>query len=285
MCRIKKLVIGLFFVSMIAFTSACALHRPVRLVKAGDIIRVTYTCRAGNNAIIATTDHKIAKDPQRLGIPIFLSSSLSGPVELTAGYPEECESCKKNKSQIKGFQKELDQQLAEIVMGWAYGRGKNIRLTAQAPENLSPDTRYVGLAKIRRRTKTKQISRKLFTRLSGKTPKSGMEFPYEEGFTARVVSIDGEQVTIRLAAEPGTEVKTPFGTGTIYDRGNLYEVDIDVKKGDLIRSGDILGRAVKIEDRMFYIDFGLPFGGEELVCDVKVEAGLGLNLNQGERLN
>ena len=261
----------LIFVSMVAVISACAVHRPVKLVQAGDTVRVSYTCRTNDNAIAAATNQKIAEDTQILKSSIFLSPSIYGPVELTAGHPEECKTCKKKSPKIKGFQKELNRKLAEAVMGWGYGEQKTIRLTAQAPENLSHDARYVGLAKIRRRPKTKQISRNLFIKSVGKKPESGMEFPYEEGFTASVVSIDGEQVTIRLAAEPGTNVKTPFGMGTISDRGNLYEIDIDVKKGDLIRSGDMVGRVIKMDDRMFYMDFGLPFGGEELVCDVKVE--------------
>ena len=268
----RNKMLTLFFVSMIAFISACAVHRPVKLVQAGDMIRVNYTCRTKDNAIAATTNKKIAEDTKVLKSPIFLSPFVSGPLELTAGYPEECETCKKKSPKIKGFQKELNQQLAEAVMGWGYGEKETIRLTAQAPENLTSAARYVGLAKIRRRPKIKQISRKLFIKSVGKTPEPGMEMPSEEGFTDRVVSVDGEQVTIRLTAEPGTNVKTPFGMGTIFDRGNLYEIDIDVKKGDLIRSGDMVGRVVRIEERMFYIDFGQPFGGEELVCDVKVEA-------------
>jgi len=271
MHRNKMLGMALILVSMIAFITACTAHRPVKLVQDGDIIRVSYTCRTKDNAIAATTNQKIAEDSQSLKSSIFLSPSIYGPVELTAGHPEECEACKKKRPKIKGFQKELNEQLAETVMGWGYGEKETIRLTALAPENLSSDARYAGLAKIRRRPKINQLSRRLFIKYVGKTPEPGMEFPYEEGFTAKVVSIDGEQVTIRLTAESGTHVKTPFGMGTISDRGNLYEIDIEIKKGDLIRSGDMVGRVVKIEDRMFYLDFGLPFGGEELVCDVRVE--------------
>ena len=262
---------ALIFVSMIAFISACAVHRPVKLVQAGDIIRVNYTCRIKDNAIAATTNQKIAEDSKLLKSSIFLSPSIYGHVELTAGRVKECKDCAKKRPKIKGFQKELNRQLAKAVTGWAYGEEKAIHLFAKAPENLELDDRYVGLAKIRRRPKIKQISRKLFIRSVGKTPEQGMEIPYEEGFTARVVSVDGERITIGLTAEPGTNVKTPFGMGTIFDRGKLYEIDIDVKKGDLIRSGDMVGRVVKIEERMFYIDFGMPFGGEELVCDVRVE--------------
>ena len=102
----------LIFVSMMAFISVCTAYRPIELVKAGDIIRVSYTCRTKDNAIAATTDKKTAEDTKILKSPIFLSPSIYGPVELIAGYPEKCEPCKKNKSYIKGFQKKLDQQLA-----------------------------------------------------------------------------------------------------------------------------------------------------------------------------
>ena len=271
MRRNKMFILNLMLVSMAAVIAACAAHRPAKLVQAGDIVQVSYTCRTSDNAIAVTTDQKIAEDRQLLKSPIFLSPSAYGPVELTAGRPEECETCKKKRPKIKGFSEELNRQLAEAVTGWAYGERKTIHLTAEVPEGLTQDARYVGLAKIRRRPKIKQISRKLFIRSVGKTPEPGMDVPPEEGFTARVVAIEGDQVTIRVTAEPGTQVKTPFGMGTIFDRGSLYEIDIDVNEGDLIRSGDMVGKVVKIKGRMFYVDFGQPFGGEELFCDVKVK--------------
>lgn len=270
MRRNKMFILNLMVISMAAVIVSCAAHRPAKLVQAGDIIQVSYTCRTSDNSIAVTTDQKIAEDRQFLKSPIFLSSSAYGPVELTAEHPEKCKTCKKKRPKIKGFSEELNQQIAEAVIGWAYGECKTIHLTAKVPEGLTQDARYISLAKIRRRPKIKQVSRKLFIKSVGKTPEPGMDVPPEEGFTSRVVAVEGDQVTIRITAEPGTQVKTPFGMGTISDRGSLYEIDIDVKEGDMMRSGDMVGKVVKIKGRMFYLDFGQPFGGEELFCDVKI---------------
>ena len=38
-----------------------------------------------------------------------------------------------------------------------------------------------------------------------------------------------------------------------------------------MRTGPLVGRIIAVENGLFTLDYGLPFGGETLVCDVVVE--------------
>ncbi len=46
---------------------------------------------------------------------------------------------------------------------------------------------------------------------------------------------------------------------------------IDAHKGALVLAAGMVGRISYVDDKAFYIDFGNPFGGETLLCDVTVE--------------
>ena len=64
---------------------------------------------------------------------------------------------------------------------------------------------------------------------------------------------------------------TGFGIGTIRDAGDKFEIVIDVHEGTLLRSGPLVGKIIKVEDRVFTIDYGGAFEKEPLVCDVDVK--------------
>ena len=72
-------------------------------------------------------------------------------------------------------------------------------------------------------------------------------------------------------AQPGSVVDTPFGKGTIKENEKNYEIVIDASVGHLVRSQGLVGRVSEVQDRTIVIDYGNPFGGETLSCDVKVE--------------
>ena len=65
-------------------------------------------------------------------------------------------------------------------------------------------------------------------------------------------------------------VQTPFGVGRIREEADAYKIDIDARKGSLIRSGPLVGRITDVDDQFMVIDYRNPFGGETLSCDVTV---------------
>ena len=88
----------------------------------------------------------------------------------------------------------------------------------------------------------------------------------------KVASVSETEVLIRFSAQPGSVVETPFGKGTIRENENQFEIVSNAVKGTLVRTGPLVGRISGALDKMFTIDFGNPFGGETLACEVKAES-------------
>jgi FKBP-type peptidyl-prolyl cis-trans isomerase 2 len=78
-------------------------------------------------------------------------------------------------------------------------------------------------------------------------------------------------VTVRLFTTPGAVIETPFGPGRVREEGQDYKMDIEARKGALVRAAAMTGRISDVDDKVITIDFGNPFGGETLLCDVTVE--------------
>ena len=112
---------------------------------------------------------------------------------------------------------------------------------------------------------------------------------FEDAIAARLaVAIvglrEGTRTTVELGADresaggrlpmsrDGAQVETPFGKGVLREEADHCGIAIDARSGTLVRSGPLAGRIVSMNDRSFVIDYGHPFGGETLSCDVAVKA-------------
>jgi FKBP-type peptidyl-prolyl cis-trans isomerase 2 len=106
---------------------------------------------------------------------------------------------------------------------------------------------------------------------SKQTAEVGQAYSYDPDFPGRVMAVSDQEVTIRFSATPGAVVETPFGPGRIREEGQDYKMDIDARKGASVRAGVMVGRISDVDDKVITVDFGNPFGGETLLCDVTVE--------------
>jgi FKBP-type peptidyl-prolyl cis-trans isomerase 2 len=61
---------------------------------------------------------------------------------------------------------------------------------------------------------------------------------------------------------------TPYGSAVISENEKEYIIDLTPVVGRVIRVGGFLGRIVDADGKMFTLDFGNPFGGEKIFCDV-----------------
>jgi preprotein translocase subunit YajC len=119
------------------------------------------------------------------------------------------------------------------------------------------------------------------TKHLGHDPSIGEKAFTFEGVDGIIKSIKDEKAVIRLDVKEGSTVHTPFGEGTLRDRGDTYDVEIEAKIGHIVRSSSIVGRIVAVDPDSFTLDYGHTFGGEELTCDVKVEPGDAASLKEG----
>jgi len=149
---------------------------------------------------------------------------------------------------------------------------KLLELFAGDVPGMRDDERIIRMARVRRRPRVMRMMKEEYTRRIGKAPEVSQKVVFDPAIPGEVTSVTETEVIVRFSAKPGAEVDTPFGRGVIREKQDRYEIVIDANVGTLVRSGPIVGRIVGVDERLITIDYGDPFGGEALVCDVMVES-------------
>lgn len=235
------------------------------VIQAGEKIRLEFACRLRNGELAATTDRGLSDRPGVELAGIFRNRASNEPLVVTAGKDETIYG----KAGLRGFEGEIVAKLAEAAVGMKPSAAWTVALSTEVQNNLPPGERFLEMNPVRARPKELRMSRDAYQSRSGKEAAEGQDYTIDPAFPGKVASVSGEEVIITFLAEPGSTVATPLGMGTIRDGGDLWEIDIDAKLGGLVRSGHMVGRIVAVEDRIINIDYGHPFGGEVLNCDVK----------------
>jgi hypothetical protein len=271
--------IVLWFMAVVcAFTfTGCAAFKPAKTVQSGDVVQARYTCRSADGLLVATTEENVARDPNTPKSSIYKASKVFKPVTLIAGSEEVCDTCPKKPAKVTAFSKALHDSLAGALAGLTYDRPLQLRLIGQQTSDVDPASRYLSFAKIWERPKQTIIPVANYIKMMGREPVEGYRFMHQMGIQGTVAEVRDDRVKIRFApvVEEGGRVPTQFGEGIIRDGGKWWRIDMQVTEGQLVRSGDLVGRVVEISPTVFYVDYGLPLGGAELVCDLTVKAAHG----------
>ncbi len=253
-------------VLVLALSGCEKVHQQDRVNK-GDRVQVQYACRSTSGELVATSDAGRAKDASAANSPLFFAEGGGGPISLVAGPGENPEP-----GQALNLRRALLDGLAEAIVGVPVGEKRTVNLTAEVSPGLPDGERFLEMARVRRREKEKTMSTRLYGKFRDEgEPEVGQQVVLEPGFTGTVTSMSGDQVTLRVETEPGIEVDTLLGKGTIHDRGDHYEIEIDARKGSLVRMGNLVGKISSVDEALITVDFGHPFGGEVLVCDVELK--------------
>ncbi len=208
----------------------------------------------------------MAKDDEPKSV-VFLPRSKDDPVAVTA-----VDGSKDLQPRdFISFENEIITQLSHSVTGMKMNESRTIELHADRVAGLQPGDQIVRLARIRVRPKEMRMTSAEFKARTGKEPAVGEEFKSNFEIPGKVASVSENDVLVRFFAQPGSVIETPFGKGTIREKEKNYEIVIDTPIGKLVRSGGLVGRISEVESRLFTVDYGHPFGGETLTCDVKVE--------------
>lgn len=253
-------VISLFF----AGTDSLRADQKVR---PGDTILVNYTCCLKSGEIIATTDAKVADDVSQPKSHLFLKKSEYGPVQLTA-----CEAgTELQPGQVLLFDHELSASLSRAVINQSVGSSREVTIKAFSREGPGGRENTIQLARVRHRPKELRISPGDYSLRTKKEPAVGQDFTIDDNVPGKVEEITENEVVIRFHGTHGAQVQTPFGKGVIHDKGDHYEIVLQAKKGDIVRSGPLVGWLIDVDERSVTIDYGNPFGGEKLLCEITVE--------------
>lgn len=258
-----RLVLG----SALLTLSLCPLARAAAQspIQQGENVRINYICRLDNDALAATTYREAALDPEEKRSNLFLALQNDAPEEIIAGLSPSTGTAKKPFD----FADAIAAKLSRAVVGLVPGKKHSV--TVDARELPTKQNSTIQLARVRRRPKELRMTFEEYRQRTGKEPVVGQAFSIDPAMPGTIASVQAQEVLIRFEAPVGKHIDTPFGPALVKDDDRSYLLEIQVKKGDLVRSGPMAGRISEVNDGAFTVDYGHPLAGEDLHCDVTVE--------------
>lgn len=232
----------------------------------GDVADIRFLCKLKTGEIVAATDNSVGQQTALPKSALFLSRDKDDPVSVTAavslpGPPTGREWA---------FEDEIINRLAGVVVGMREGERRTVNLTAEELPERRQEEYVIRVARVRERQKEMRMPGTDYRVRIGKSPEIGQPFVLDPAIPGKVQSVTQEEVVIRFFAQPGDVVPTPFGPGHIRESEEAYFIDIDARKGALVRSAHLAGRITNVTDKIITIDYRHPFGYEELICDLTV---------------
>jgi FKBP-type peptidyl-prolyl cis-trans isomerase 2 len=265
--RFKIIFTTLFFLNVLfGFHCPDLPAAETDLIKPGDKVGIQYTCRFKNGEIASSTSTEVARNTEPKS-SIFLPRSKDDPIAVTA---EESSKSQPPHGFI-AFEDEIVTQLAHSITGMPMDGSRTIELHTDRITGLPPKDESLQLARVRVRPKEIKMTADEFKTRTGKEPAVGAEVTSGAEIPGKVVSVSENVVLVRYSVHPGSVIDMPFGKATVRENEKNYEIVIDPTIGKLVRMQALVGRISEVQDQMFTVDYGHPFGGETLTCDVKVE--------------
>ncbi len=248
-----------------ATTGAPASH--ARTVQPGDTAQIRFLCKLENGEIAAATDKLEGEQAALPRSAIFLLRTVNYPVPVTAATALPAQPL----GGEWAFEDEIINRLSLSLAGMEEGESRIIRLTAKdLPER--PKNDYVlRLARIRELPRETRMTIYDYWYRTGKSPAEGQTVVFDPPLTGRVETVTQDEVLIRFSAQPGASAPTPYGPARVRETKKAYELIIDAREGTLVRTAHLIGRITSVDEKFITIDYRNPFGGEPLICDVKVQ--------------
>jgi FKBP-type peptidyl-prolyl cis-trans isomerase 2 len=233
-------------------------------IQMGDVVEIEYRCQLANGEIVSTSRKDEAMKVKSSFVNPLQPKENYGPFMVTAGK----DNIKNDFGKLKTFEKEILNQIALQLPGKKTNADYTLKLSAKTPDGLTDQDRYIFLSKKRRVKKKYSVPMKEFLRGRDKKPLKGEVLVNEKDYQLTVTDIAGDHVELESVFAKGTVQDLAYGKGTVYDRGDYYEIDIDARPGHLLLTGPVTGRIVEAGEKTFKIDYGNPFGGEILICGI-----------------
>jgi FKBP-type peptidyl-prolyl cis-trans isomerase 2 len=232
---------------------------------------IHYTCRLPDDQIAATTHQEVVKN-QSLKKSNIYRTNASGlePVKVTATGPAQCPECLTDKN--RGFVEHITIRLEREIIGMQAGESREVLIDAELMQGLRKEDRYLRFARRWQLPKTETIARAHFIKAYEQEPVVGDEITWKHYFQAKIADVSETEVTLEILSAESREMESMWGPAVIRDAGeDFFEVQLtELYVGRLVRLGPLVGRVSEVGDKMFTTDFGHPFGGETLRCDIEV---------------
>lgn len=236
----------------------------VRIVKPGDTAEISFLCRLRNGEIAASSGPVV---PDERKSKLFLPRGESGALPVRAAEPAA--PLKVTKEQP--FEQEILDRIALQLAGMQEGEKRRMTLTASDIAARDEQNYVSRISRVRTRPKEMRMTPGEYEFRERKTAQVGQKVALYTDVTGTVERVTDDEVLVRFAAEPAVVINTSFGPARIRETENAWEIVIDARPGDIVRTGVFAGRIVAVDEQTLTIDYRHPFGGEPLHCDVTVE--------------
>ena len=266
----KKLIYFLLL-PMLLKVSACAADEPKTLIQSGERVYLNYTCTTAEGLAISTDLDEV----ERFGdhkTSYFLPTPEPGPVLVTTG-KEKIAFWNTVQTSVN-FTEGVRASLADGIVGRPYDQPFKIHIKGWALKNITERERYLSLNRessfLCHFTTTHEGTKESI----GENYKPGDHFPVQEtpGMEYVIEKVTEDEVTVNTLFEDGLTLDHPhFGKVRFFhvDDKNCVQ-KYEPKVGMFIRSGPLVGRVIKVDEKSFITDFGDPLAGQTLSCDVRV---------------
>jgi FKBP-type peptidyl-prolyl cis-trans isomerase 2 len=233
-------------------------------VQPGDQVQVHYICHllSGELADSTHADAKLAEAGPRARI--YQPLENDAPLSFAAGR----ETSPAVGPKPHDFEDEIVRQLAQTVVGRA--RGEHFAVNIDGQQARPRENAKLSLARVRRRPLVLRMAPAEYLARTGREAEIGQAYAEDPDFPGTVDAVEKNEILIRFAGPPGNTLETPFGRAVVRQTEQEYLVDIDVRKGSLVRSGPMVGRIVEVGDTTFIVDYGHPLAGEDFSCEVTI---------------
>ncbi len=240
-----------------------------RHVQPGDTASVHYLCRLRSGEVVAATDSvPVIQQTSK----VYVQREEAGPLSIEAeSAAEKAAQTQARPFEQPSFEGEISHRLAFAIVDMKEGDTRMAEIRAEDAPAREVRKYIAHLTRVRTRPKEMKMPKGDYEYRTHRTPEVGQEFSIDPDFPGKVESVSDNEVTIRFFATPGAVIDTPFGQGRITEDDREYKMDIDAHKGALVRADALVGRISDVDEKVITIDFGNPFGGETLLCDVTVE--------------
>jgi FKBP-type peptidyl-prolyl cis-trans isomerase 2 len=231
-------------------------------------VPVKYTCTLPDGRLADTTSRLAAENKGLAKSPLFSNREVYEPATVRVkadggGHADWREV---------SFRGEIIRLLGYHAADMRPGVTKRISLASKVIEDMPEAERFIKIRRVQKRLKINRMQIEAFRRGLNQEPVEGARHTLGDGISAEVVSVGEREVELRFLAAPGQTIKTPYGEAAVTETGEFFELDIDARTGTLLRAGPLVGRITHVDKEWITIDFGHPFGGETLICDVTLES-------------
>ena len=250
---------------LVAALSGCS-STPI-VVRSGDQVEMSFTCRLPGGELAVTTlpELDVAREVKS---PLYLQRLGPETVSMPAIQALATPGLKG----VKDFELSAMDYLAPHAIGAVVGEQKSVVLSAPRYTGLPKNEEYISIARIRNYPKVVRMKPEEYIAQTGQKAEVGQRYAIDPAIPGSVSEVSDKEVVIRFTAQAGTRVRTPFGKGVIRENDSEYSYSIDAVKGTLVRTAEMVGRIVDVDENSIGLDYGHPFGGETLLCEMTVKS-------------